>query len=78
MQFLPDTWARWRADGDGDGRLDPQDLDDAAMTTAHYLCADGRDLLAPGVWKAAILAYNHSEKYSLLVFAAADHYNALA
>ena len=30
MQFLPATWARYGADGDGDGARDPDDLDDAA------------------------------------------------
>ena len=31
LQFLPSTWDRWAADGDGDGVADPQDLDDAAL-----------------------------------------------
>ena len=34
MQFLPATWARYGADGDGDGVRDPHDLDDAAAAAA--------------------------------------------
>ena len=35
----PSTWETWAADGDGDGVADPQDLDDAALAAARYLCA---------------------------------------
>ena len=45
MQFLPGTWTSWATDGDGDGRRDPLDLDDAAATAARYLCAGEHDLL---------------------------------
>ncbi len=43
MQFLPTTWARYGADGNGDGVRDPHQLDDAAVAAARYLCADDRD-----------------------------------
>ena len=26
LQFIPDTWARWERDGDGDGVMDPHDI----------------------------------------------------
>ncbi len=38
MQFLPGTWGRWGSDGDRDGVSDPQDVDDAALAAARYLC----------------------------------------
>ncbi|WP_447407116.1 lytic murein transglycosylase, partial [Clostridium perfringens] len=38
MQFIPDTWSRWGADGNGDGAADPNQIDDAALATARYLC----------------------------------------
>ena len=41
MQFIPSSWQVWGRDGDGDGRADPSDVDDAAMATASYLCAGG-------------------------------------
>ena len=38
MQLIPSTWQRWGADGNGDGVADPQQIDDAALAAAHYLC----------------------------------------
>ncbi|MCP2253218.1 hypothetical protein LY13_001966 [Prauserella aidingensis] len=54
MRFLPAHWQRWEQRATTDGRgPDPQDIDDAALTAARYLCADGRDLsTAEGWWKA--------------------------
>ena len=63
LQFLPGTW-RWAGrDGDGDGRRDPQNVFDAALATADYLCRDGRDLSHSGDLRAAILTYNWSGEY---------------
>ena len=44
MQFIPSTWTVVGVDADGDGRRDPQDIDDAALAAAVYLCGGGRDL----------------------------------
>lgn len=63
LQFIPTTWARFGADGDGDGVSDPDDLDDAALAAARYLCADDRDLRRGDDWQAAVLAYNRSQAY---------------
>ncbi|WP_024287392.1 lytic transglycosylase domain-containing protein [Cellulomonas sp. KRMCY2] len=76
MQFIPSTWRRWGADGDGDGVADPQDIDDAALAAARYLCADGRDLSAAAGWQAAVFSYNHSDAYVADVLALADGYGA--
>ncbi|HEY9394323.1 MAG TPA: lytic murein transglycosylase, partial [Nocardioides sp.] len=43
MQFIPSTWTVMGTDGDGDNRRDPQDVDDAAVATAAYLCAGTED-----------------------------------
>ncbi|WP_425274969.1 lytic murein transglycosylase [Streptomyces monomycini] len=43
MQFIPSTWGSWGADGDGDGVKDPNNMFDAALGTARYLCAGDRD-----------------------------------
>ena len=67
MQFLPSTWQQFGVDGDGDGVADPQDVEDAAATTAAYLCYGGRDLAVPRQETLAILAYNHSRAYLRLV-----------
>ena len=44
MQFIPSTWSVVGVDGDGDGKRDPQDIDDAALATAVYLCSGDEDL----------------------------------
>ncbi|MDF3149807.1 lytic transglycosylase domain-containing protein, partial [Streptomyces sp. T21Q-yed] len=63
MQFIPSTWARWGADGNGDGRADPNNVFDAALGAGRYLCAGGRDLSVPAELDRAILGYNHSTAY---------------
>lgn len=76
LQFLPSTWTRWGADGDGDGRADPRDLDDAALAAARYLCADGHDLGTDAGWSAAVHSYNHDDGYVAQVASAANTYAA--
>lgn len=78
MQFLPGTWERWAADGDGDGVADPHDIDDATVAAARYLCAGGGDLATAEGWHRAVLSYNHSEEYVAAVLARADAYAAAA
>jgi hypothetical protein len=63
MQFIPSTWSRWGADGNGDGRADPDNVFDAALAAGRYLCAGGRDLSDPAELDRAVLGYNHSEAY---------------
>jgi hypothetical protein len=67
MQFIPGTWARWQADGNVDGRLDPQNAYDASLAAARYLCAADRDLGTPAGLDAAVLSYNNSRSYLSLV-----------
>jgi hypothetical protein len=63
MQTLPGTFARYGADGNGDGRRDPQNVYDAALTAANYLCAGDRDLARPKDLRRALYAYNNVEEY---------------
>lgn len=76
MQFLPTTWERFGADGNGDGVRDPQQIDDAALATAHYLCDGGRDTASGRGWWEGVLTYNNSVPYGQLVWAAVDRYAA--
>jgi membrane-bound lytic murein transglycosylase B len=75
MQFIPGTWRRWGTDGSGDGVADPNQIDDAALTAARYLCASGSMASGDG-WRAAILSYNHSDAYVNNVAAMANRYAA--
>lgn len=74
FQFIPTTWARWHSDGDGDGVGDPQDIDDAAVAAARYLCAGNRDLATGDGWLGAVLAYNNSMSYAQQVYSSAAGY----
>jgi len=75
MQFIPSTWAVFASDGDGDGVADPQQIDDAALTAASYLCSIGDGPLSePESWIAAVGAYNSTIDYNNRVAAAAAHY----
>ena len=73
MQFIPATWEAWGADGNGDGVTDPQQIDDAALAAARYLCHHG-DLRTPERWRAAIFAYNHLDSYVDEVAMTANEY----
>ncbi|MGO2634339.1 MAG: lytic murein transglycosylase [Galactobacter sp.] len=41
MQFIPSTWASVKQDGNGDGMVDVQQIDDAALSAGIYLCDAG-------------------------------------
>jgi membrane-bound lytic murein transglycosylase B len=73
MQFIPATWARWGADGNGDGVADPNQIDDAALATARYLCASG-SVEGSENWRDAVFSYNHLESYVDDVAAVANRY----
>ncbi|HEX4100160.1 MAG TPA: murein transglycosylase [Pseudonocardiaceae bacterium] len=74
FQFIPSTWAKWRADAHGDGMTDPQNIDNAALAAAQYLCADNRNLGSGDGWLRAILSYNSSLDYAQLVYGFAQNY----
>lgn len=74
MQFIPSTWTRWASDGNGDGKADPQQLDDAALAAARYLCAGGRNMATADGWWAGLWSYNRSVEYGQKVFGLADSY----
>ena len=77
MQFIPGTWAAHQADGNGDGQADPQNIDDAALAAARYLCTGDRDLTREPDWIAAVAAYNDDVAYNNAVARAANDYAAL-
>ena len=70
MQFIPSTWTAWGVDGNADGVADPNQIDDAVLATARYLCDSG-DLSTGTGWQAAIYSYNHSDSYVAAVSATA-------
>ena len=77
LQFIPATWQRWGADGNGDGVADPNQIDEAALAAGRYLCAAGEMTSASG-WRRAICSYNHLDSYVDDVAATANTYAARA
>ena len=64
MQFIPETWQRYGVDANNDGIASPDNIDDAALSAAGYLCSRGPDLGTPRGWMNALRAYNRSEAYA--------------
>jgi membrane-bound lytic murein transglycosylase B len=63
MQFIPQTWNRFRADGNDDGVESPFNLYDATLAAAGYLCTASSGLEGDAGLRRAYLAYNRSEAY---------------
>ncbi|HET6938860.1 MAG TPA: lytic murein transglycosylase [Nocardioides sp.] len=74
MQFIPSTWSVVGVDADGDGVRNPQDIDDAALGTAVYLCSGSDDLGTDAGRHAAVYRYNHSQSYVDMVLQIREAY----
>ena len=76
MQFIPTTWRLYDdSDGNGDATVDPQNVYDATLAAARYLCdAPGSMLTAEGEQRA-YFAYNHDFAYSRNVTVAGRRYH---
>lgn len=69
MQFLPSTWSVVGVDADGDGVRSPDDIDDAALAAAVFLCAAPGHLDSDSGRRAAVFRYNPSHSYVASVLA---------
>ena len=72
MQFMPPTFEAYGVDGDGDGRADINDVEDAVFSATNLLCANGAgdpERLATAIWN-----YNHSGRYVNEVLTLAANY----
>lgn len=76
MQFIPSTWAVVKVDADGDGERNPQDIDDAALATAVYLCSGKENLSERNGQETAVYRYNHSKDYVNLVLRLMEAYQS--
>ena len=74
MQLIPQTWRNWHVDASGDGVEDPQNIDDATLATANYLCRASGDMTTESGWRAGIAAYNGAESYMRAVASAGVEY----
>lgn len=83
LQFIPQTWQRYARDGNADGVANPQNIDDAALSAATYLCTAAFESGNTGMktaagWSHAILAYNQSAVYLDSIYQAANRYAKLS
>ncbi len=76
MQFIPSTWSVVGVDADNDGQRNPQDIDDAALASAVYLCSGANDLSTVSGQRASVYRYNHSTSYVNLVLRIMNNYLA--
>ncbi|GAB2768005.1 C40 family peptidase [Amycolatopsis magusensis] len=78
MQLTPAVWDKWARSAGGAGAPDPQNLDDAALTAARALCADGRDLSDGPTWWNAVSSLQDAPLFLHRVLATANVYGTVA
>jgi hypothetical protein len=78
MQLIPQTWRNWHVDANADGKEDPQNIDDAVLASANYLCRASTGLDTEAGWRRAITSYNDATTYIDAVARAAVAYRAEA
>jgi membrane-bound lytic murein transglycosylase B len=76
MQFIPGTWRRYAADGNGDGRQDPHNVYDVTVAAGRYLCNAVGHLGDDDTLTRAYLSYNHSGAYAARVLSLAREYQS--
>src|SRR5699024_5037568 len=74
MQFLPETWETHAVDGNLDGENDPQQIDDAVLTTGVYLCENAEDLTDDDEWVSEVAICYQSMEYARDLAGIADSY----
>lgn len=74
MQLIPQTWRNWHVDGNADGVQNPQNIDDAVMAAANYLCRASSGFDTVDGWRAGVAAYNSDPAYIGAVAAFAIRY----
>lgn len=78
MQFIPQTWVRYESDGNDDELMDPNNIYDATLAAARYLCAVGVDMRVEEGMRRAFFAYNHHDEYVEAVYTLAIGFSGIA
>ena len=76
MQFIPQTWSTYGRSAGGSAEPDIDQIDDAALSAATLLCAEGGDITVAENWIRAVQAYNPSVAYNNDVADIAEYYAA--
>jgi hypothetical protein len=75
VQFIPGTWKVYAIDANGDGQASPNNIHDAAHSSANYLCQNGAANAGdPRQLGNALFRYNRSCGYGRHVMAKAREY----
>ncbi len=74
MQFIPQTWNQYDVDANLDDESDPNNIYDASLASAQYLCTAAGSMATAKGQARAFFAYNHDLEYSENVASAADWY----
>ena len=74
LGLTPTQWRAYGIDADGDGIVDPYDLDDASLALGRLLCDGNDDLSERSGWDAAVARYHPGSAYNKSVFTSADSY----
>ena len=79
-QFIPSTWRALGLDASGDRRADPQNIYDAAYSSARYLCAAARPypMDTEAGFKKGAHSYSGSATYPAISWDGSAVYRAIA
>lgn len=78
MQLPTAVWDHHRRSAAPHAKPNPQDIDDAALTTATALCAGGQDMATGEGWWASIRSLRDSDLFLQRVLANANVYGTIA
>lgn len=76
MQIIPQTWAAWNVDANGDGDPNGQQIDDSVVSSANYLCFSSETMTTAEGWRQGLWAYNQLDSYADDVRDKANEYAA--
>lgn len=76
LQFIPSTWKSVGVDANNDGKRDPNNIFDAALGAAVYLCRGDADLRDVDARAQAVRRYNNADEYVRVVLNLAEMYES--
>ncbi len=76
MQFIPSTWRLFESDSNADGQNDPQNIYDASLASARYLCASTATMATITGRQQGYFAYNHDVEYTANVESSSQRYRS--
>lgn len=74
MQLMPSRWEQYARAVENDATPNPDNIDDAALTTAIIVCSTG-DVTSPDGWTAAMAKFNPDLEFLKAVHAKAQEYS---